>query len=48
MYGLPLLSIVIGWSIPQNSLLPLGFWPRLIAACAIAFAPIFIANVIFS
>lgn len=48
MYGLLLLSIVIGWLIPQNSLLPLGFWPRLIAACAIAFAPIFIANVIFS
>lgn len=48
MYGLLLVSIVIGWSIPQNSLLPLGFGPRLLAACAIAFAPIFIANVIFS
>jgi hypothetical protein len=48
MYGLLAVSIVIGWLIPQNSLLPLGFWPRLIAACVIAFAPIFIANVIFS
>lgn len=48
MYGLLAISIVIGWLIPQNSLLPLGFWPRLLAACAIAFAPIFIANVIFS
>lgn len=48
MYGLLAVSIVIGWLIPQNALLPLGFWPRLLAACAIAFAPIFIANVIFS
>jgi hypothetical protein len=48
MYGLLLVSIVIGWLIPQGSLLPMSVAPRLVAACAVAFAPIFIANLIFA
>jgi hypothetical protein len=48
MYLLLATSIVIAWSIPQSALLPLDFVPRLLAACALAFAPIFIANVIFA
>lgn len=47
-YALLGLAIVVGWLIPQSSLLGLPMVPRLIAACAIAFAPIFIANVIFA
>ena len=42
------LAIVVGWLIPQSSLLGLPMVPRLLTACAIAFAPIFIANVIFA
>ena len=48
LYALLGVSILIGWLIPQGSLLPLSFVPRLLVAGAIAFAPIFIANVIFS
>ncbi|MBU3688864.1 MAG: spermidine synthase [Acidimicrobiales bacterium mtb01] len=47
-YALLGLAIVVGWLIPQSSLLGLPMIPRLVAACAIAFAPIFIANVIFA
>lgn len=47
-YALLAAALAIGWLIPQSSLLSLAFWPRLIAACAIAFAPIFIANIIFA
>ena len=47
-YALLGLAIVVGWLIPQSSLLGLPMVPRLVAACAIAFAPIFIANVIFA
>ncbi len=48
LYGLLGVSIVIGWLIPQHSLLSLSFVPRLLLASAIAFAPIFVANVIFA
>jgi len=47
-YALLAAALAIGWLIPQSSLLSLAFWPRLLAACAIAFAPIFIANIIFA
>lgn len=47
-YALLGLAIVVGWLIPQSSLLGLPMVPRLLGACAIAFAPIFIANVIFA
>ena len=35
-------------SVPQATLLELAWWPRLRAAVAFAFAPIFIANLIFA
>lgn len=48
MYLLLAASIVIAWLMPQSALLPLEFVPRLLAACSLAFAPIFIANMIFA
>ena len=47
-YALLGVAILVGWLIPQSSLLGLPLVPRLLAACAIAFAPIFVANVIFA
>lgn len=47
-YVLLAAAILVGWFIPQSSLLGLATVPRLVTACAIAFAPIFIANVIFA
>jgi Spermine/spermidine synthase domain len=47
-YGLLGVSIVIGWLVPQSALLPLSTPVRLILACALAFAPIFLANIIFA
>ena len=41
-------AIVVGWLIPQSSLLSLGLPLRLLTACVLAFAPIFLANVIFA
>lgn len=48
MYLLLAASIVVAWCIPQSALLPLHLVWRLLAACALAFAPIFLANVIFA
>lgn len=47
-YALLGLAIVIGWIVPQSALLPLSTPVRLIVACALAFAPIFLANIIFA
>ena len=41
-------ALVVGWLIPQSSLLSLGLPLRLLTACVLAFAPIFLANVIFA
>ena len=41
-------AIVVGWLIPQSSLLSLGLPLRLLTACVLAFAPIFLANVVFA
>jgi SAM-dependent methyltransferase len=43
-----LATLVVGWAIPQASLLTLPVVPRLVAATAIAFAPVFLANVVFA
>jgi hypothetical protein len=48
LYGLLAASIIVGWLIPQQALLGLPFWPRLIAAVVLAFTPIFIANLVFA
>jgi hypothetical protein len=41
-------AIVVGWLIPQSSLLSLGLPLRLLTACVLAFTPIFLANNIFA
>ncbi|GDY50492.1 hypothetical protein SVIO_011150 [Streptomyces violaceusniger] len=41
-------SLAIAWLIPSHAVLGLPFAPRLAAAIALAFAPIFCANLIFS
>lgn len=48
MYALLAAAVMVSWLIPQDSLLSLPFLLRLVTACALAFAPIFIANIIFS
>jgi hypothetical protein len=41
-------ALAVAWAVPQDSLLSLSSTPRFMAATAIAFAPIFLANLIFS
>lgn len=48
LYGLLAVALAIGWAVPAESLLPLAWGVRLTAAVALAFAPIFVANLIFS
>jgi SAM-dependent methyltransferase len=42
------LALVLAWAVRPEWLLPLTFWPRLIAATLLAFLPIYLANVAFS
>ncbi|MBI4259056.1 MAG: spermidine synthase, partial [Actinobacteria bacterium] len=45
----PLLaSLAVAWTVPQGALLGLSFWPRFVAATALAFAPVFLANLVFA
>ena len=48
LYGLLLITLVVAWLIPPHELLKLAFAPRFIAAVAIAFAPVFLANLVFA
>jgi hypothetical protein len=48
LYGLLLGALVVAWAVPQESLLNLSPAPRFVAAVAIAFAPIFLANLVFA
>jgi hypothetical protein len=41
-------SIAVAWAIPPESLLGLAFVPRFLAAVALGFAPVFVANLIFA
>jgi hypothetical protein len=41
-------AIAVAWAIPPAMLLSLGVLPRFVAAAALAFAPIFLANLIFA
>lgn len=41
-------ALALAWIVPQESLLTLAALPRFIAAVALAFAPIFLANLIFA
>ena len=48
LYSLLLGTLVVAWAVPQESLLNLSPVPRFLAAVAIAFAPIFLANLVFA
>ena len=48
LYGLLLIALVIAWLIPPDALLGLDVAPRFIAAVAVWFAPIFLANLVFA
>jgi hypothetical protein len=48
LYALLLGALALAWSVPPESLLGLSFWPRLASAIALAFVPIFLANLIFA
>jgi hypothetical protein len=42
------LTLALAWVVRPEWLLPLAFWPRLLAATLLAFLPIYLANVAFS
>jgi len=48
LYGALLLSLAAAWLVPVDTLLPLAPPARFLAAAALAFAPIFFANMIFA
>lgn len=48
LYVLLALAVLLSWLVPQKALLGLPFWLRLAAAVVLAFAPIFIANLVFA
>jgi hypothetical protein len=48
LYALLLAALIVAWAVPQESLLALSPVPRFVAAVAIAFAPIFLANLVFA
>jgi len=48
LYAFLLVSIAISWMVPGHRLLALPFVPRLSAAVALAFLPIFAANLVFA
>jgi hypothetical protein len=48
LYGLLFVSLAVAWWVPQESLLSLGIVPRFLAAAALAFAPVFAANLVFA
>ena len=48
LYPVLLVLLVIAWAVPQSSLLSLSPVPRFLGAAALAFAPIFMANLVFA
>jgi hypothetical protein len=48
LYALLLGSLALTWAVPQDSLLTLSPVPRFFAATALAFAPIYLANLVFA
>ncbi len=48
LYGLLFVSLAVAWWVPQESLLSLSVVPRFLAAAALAFAPVFTANLVFA
>jgi hypothetical protein len=48
LYGALVGSLAVAWLVPQESLLALPAIPRFLAASALAFAPVFLANLVFA
>jgi hypothetical protein len=48
LYGLLLMALAVAWVVPQHLLLQLDVLPRFAAAVTAAFAPIFLANLVFA
>jgi hypothetical protein len=48
LYAALLVALIVAWAIPPSSLLSLSPLPRFFAAVVIAFAPIFLANMVFA
>jgi hypothetical protein len=48
LYGALLAALAVAWIVPQESLLALSLVPRFVVAVLIAFAPIFLANLVFT
>jgi hypothetical protein len=48
LLGLLALGLVVAWLVPTDALLGLSFAPRFVAAVALSFFPIFVANLIFA
>jgi hypothetical protein len=48
IYAGLLVALALSWLIPQSALLSLPIVPRFLAAVALAFAPIFLANLVFA
>ena len=48
LYGALLVTLAVSYVVPQGSLLSLPVVPRFFAATALAFAPIFVANLVFA
>jgi hypothetical protein len=42
------IALALAWIVPQESLLGLSLMPRFLAAVALAFTPVFLANLIFA
>jgi len=48
LYLALLAALAVAWAVPPSALLSLSPVPRFVAAVAVAFAPIFLANMVFS
>jgi hypothetical protein len=48
LYAGLLATLIVAWAVPPSSLLSLSFVPRFVVAVVIAFAPIFMANMVFA
>jgi hypothetical protein len=48
LYGFLIASLVLAWLVPQDSLLTLPVVARFFAGSALAFAPVFLANLVFA
>jgi hypothetical protein len=48
LYGALIAALAVAWVVPQASLLGLPVIPRFLAGSALAFAPVFLANLVFA